>query len=156
MSRPTNTLVIGYGNTLRGDDAVGVLFAEQMSRENQAVRVVTAHQLVPELAAELAGMNRVFFVDAAAELSKPRWRFIRSDSHESLSWCGGHLQSPKQVLLWARVLDILPPHAWWLQLPADSFELGQPLSDLASSGIETAYRQLRRVLACRRLSVPRK
>lgn len=155
MSNPANTLVIGYGNTLRGDDAAGVLLAERMSQEQPSIRVVTAHQLVPEIATELQETGRVFFIDAATGLSKPRWRFIHSGSNEDVSWCGGHLHSPKQVLLWARVLDISPPRTWWLQLPADSFGLGQPLSDLASTGIETAYRQLRRVLTCHCPSISR-
>jgi Ni,Fe-hydrogenase maturation factor len=47
-------LVIGYGNELRGDDAIGQWVA----------RAVAAHQLTPELAEDLAHTDYAVFVDA--------------------------------------------------------------------------------------------
>jgi hydrogenase maturation protease len=60
------TLVIGYGNTLRGDDGVGSLVAEQVATWSLPdVRSHSIHQLTPELAAEIAQAEQIFFIDAS-------------------------------------------------------------------------------------------
>jgi hydrogenase maturation protease len=60
-----NTLVIGYGNSLRGDDGVGPLVAEQVAEWNLPdVRSLSVHQLTPELASEMALAKTVIFIDA--------------------------------------------------------------------------------------------
>lgn len=62
---PDSTLVIGYGNTLRGDDGIGPAVAQEVDRLGvPGVRVIVAHQLTPELAADLADARLVVFVDA--------------------------------------------------------------------------------------------
>ena len=53
MKTPGMDLVIGYGNTLRGDDGVGVLVADALEGWNQAVRTLSVQQLTPELAADI-------------------------------------------------------------------------------------------------------
>jgi len=60
------TLIIGYGNTLRGDDAVGVLAVEMLEELGmpEDVELLTCQQLTPELAEELAFCDRVAFIDA--------------------------------------------------------------------------------------------
>ena len=60
-------LVIGYGNSLRGDDGVGVAAAEQLrdTLPNGLVRVLTCQQLTPELASEMSKVDRVIMIDAA-------------------------------------------------------------------------------------------
>jgi hydrogenase maturation protease len=61
-------LVIGYGNTLRGDDGIGPAVAEAVAALGlPGVRVIVAHQLTPELAADLAGARLAVFVDAAVK-----------------------------------------------------------------------------------------
>jgi hydrogenase maturation protease len=62
----SDVLVIGYGNTLRGDDGIGPAVAEAVAALGlPGVRVIVAHQLAPELAADLAGARVAVFVDAA-------------------------------------------------------------------------------------------
>ncbi len=64
------TLLIGFGNVLRGDDGVGVRVAERLAEEvpGDAVRVVAVHQLLPEHVELLAAARRVVFVDAAEDV----------------------------------------------------------------------------------------
>jgi Ni,Fe-hydrogenase maturation factor len=59
-------LVIGYGNTLRRDDGVGVRAAEMMAADARFtdVEVLTAYQLTPELSLDIATASLVVFVDA--------------------------------------------------------------------------------------------
>ena len=61
-----HTLVIACGNPLRGDDAVGPTAADIVSSwEAPGVKVLTVHQLVPELIDEMQQVQRVLFIDAA-------------------------------------------------------------------------------------------
>lgn len=63
-------LVIGYGNTLRGDDAVGQVVARALAGEAaiEGVEVIACHQLMPELAECIDAADLVVFIDAAADL----------------------------------------------------------------------------------------
>ena len=60
-------LVIGYGNTLRSDDGVGVWVADRIAALHLPnVDVKTCHQLFPELAADILPYDTVIMVDASA------------------------------------------------------------------------------------------
>ena len=60
-------LVIGYGNTLRSDDGVGVWVAGRIAALHLPdVDVKTCHQLFPELAADILQYDTVIMVDASA------------------------------------------------------------------------------------------
>ena len=62
------TLVIGYGNTLRSDDGVGVWVADHIAALHLPdVDVKTCHQLFPELAADILPYDTVIMVDASAD-----------------------------------------------------------------------------------------
>lgn len=65
-------LVIGYGNTLRRDDGVGVRSAELLATDPRLaddrrlgrLEVLTVHQLTPELALDVGAASLVVFIDA--------------------------------------------------------------------------------------------
>jgi len=65
-------LVVGYGNTLRGDDGVGPRVAELLAADPRLAGavVLARHQLTPELAADIAEAALVVFIDAS-ENGKP-------------------------------------------------------------------------------------
>jgi len=58
-------LLIGYGNTLRGDDALGPMAIERLRTLLTGAEFVSCHQLGPELAERLAESDLALFVDAA-------------------------------------------------------------------------------------------
>ena len=66
-------LVVGYGNTLRGDDGVGQHVAEELwgqrhcAPELAGADVTWAHQLTPEMAVDLSRPRFAVFVDAASD-----------------------------------------------------------------------------------------
>ena len=62
-----DTLVIGYGNALRGDDGAGYIAAELLREriQNPAVEVFSLHQLAPELMEPISRARQVIFLDAA-------------------------------------------------------------------------------------------
>jgi hydrogenase maturation protease len=58
--------VIGFGNTLRRDDGVGVVAAELMAADPRLadVEVQARYQLLPEMALDIGECSLVIFVDA--------------------------------------------------------------------------------------------
>jgi hydrogenase maturation protease len=60
-------LVVGYGNALRGDDAVGSTVAGLLAAGGHlpGARIEARHQLTPELAEDIAAARLVVLVDAA-------------------------------------------------------------------------------------------
>ena len=69
-----HTLIIGYGNPLRGDDSVGPRAAELLVEEDGVtspllpddVQVLVCHQLTIELAPQIAEADRLILIDAIA------------------------------------------------------------------------------------------
>ena len=62
-------LIIGYGNVLRADDAVGCCAAEQLQqhyRDDPDVEVIASHQLTPEMALDISRSEFVVFLDASS------------------------------------------------------------------------------------------
>jgi hydrogenase maturation protease len=61
-------LVVGYGNSLRGDDGAGWHAAGRLAADPRlaGARVLARHQLVPELVVDVAEASLVVLVDATA------------------------------------------------------------------------------------------
>ncbi|MBL8166287.1 MAG: hydrogenase maturation protease [Anaerolineae bacterium] len=57
-------LVIGYGNTLRGDDGVGYYAAMALTERLPDLTVLACHQLNIELAEAVSRAEQVLFIDA--------------------------------------------------------------------------------------------
>jgi hydrogenase maturation protease len=60
-------LVVGYGNALRSDDAVGLHAAGLLARDPRLARaqVLARHQLTPELALDISRASLVVLIDAS-------------------------------------------------------------------------------------------
>ncbi len=65
----THTLIIGYGNPLRGDDGLGWVAADMLTplTDPAHVEIMTCHQLTPDLAETISRAAQVIFIDAAVE-----------------------------------------------------------------------------------------
>jgi hydrogenase maturation protease len=62
------TLILAYGNPLRGDDGAGWEAAALLERQlGEEVEILTRHQLTPELAEVISRAKGVIFIDAACE-----------------------------------------------------------------------------------------
>ena len=70
MTAPT--LVFGWGNASRGDDALGPLFIERLrALALPGVECLDDYQLQPEHALDLIGRERVLFIDAGLACAAP-------------------------------------------------------------------------------------
>lgn len=61
------TLVIGYGNTLMGDDGFGIRVVEELQKRvtKKNIEFILTYQLTPELSIEIKEVDRVIFIDAS-------------------------------------------------------------------------------------------
>jgi len=146
---PSAILVVGYGNELRGDDAVGPGVADSVRTwALPGVQVLKLHQLTPELSEAVASAEVVFFVDAAfaAENAKVQVRSIGpSTETEAIA----HASHPSALLALAQALFGRSPPAWLLTIPAENFVLGAPLSATAEQGRVVALDRLRELIGAR-------
>lgn len=131
------TLIFGWGNPSRGDDALGPLFLERIEAMNLPdVECLTDFQLQIEHALDLKGRRRVLFVDASIDTATITATRIEANRDTTFS---SHAMSPQSVM--QTYLDIEnspPPPCWLLAIGARSFELGDPLTPDATANLEAA------------------
>ncbi len=137
------TLVFGWGNPSRGDDALGPLFVEHFEKlaalhpEWGAVECLTDFQLQVEHALDLQGRRRVLFVDASLDAPAP-CSLIRIEAARDASFTT-HAMSPQAVLkVYAEIDDGEPPPCWLLAIRGERFELGEGLSEAARQSLQAA------------------
>jgi hydrogenase maturation protease len=126
------TLIIGYGNTLRGDDGVGRYLADQIAVLHWPhCQVLSVHQLTPELAAAIALADQVIFIDAQA-VDPESSSGLSIETLQPLENQGefGHRGSPTELLMLAKLLYDKAVNAWWVLIPAVNFDYGETLSSL--------------------------
>jgi hydrogenase maturation protease len=141
-----SALIIGYGNPLRGDDAVGQQVAAAAERRGlPGALALAVHQLTPELAEPVAHARLAIFVDA---YPAPRGGSVRVRRLEPAGGPAalGHTGDPRFVLALARALYGACPPAWLVTVPATGFDFGAGLSPTARDGARTALREIARLV----------
>jgi hydrogenase maturation protease len=150
------TLIIGYGNLLRGDDGVGPQVAEQLASQlatehGSDVEVMIVQQLAPELAANIAQAEVVWFVDAcldptvnhgfhprhsASEVNPaPLPRIVPLFPTTTNTTQLDHAWSPGLLLHLSQILYDADPVAYQVLIPAVQFDYGAPLSPITQTGL---------------------
>jgi hydrogenase maturation protease len=131
-----SALVIGYGNDLRGDDAVGRRVAEAVEALGlPGVEVLSLHQLTPELAADLDGREVVVFVDADVRAGDVAVQQLETDGRQVRAT---HNVDPRGLLALADLLGAPPAVALSVSVPASDLELGESLSAPARAALPAA------------------
>lgn len=141
MTAPT--LIFGWGNPSRGDDALGPLFIEYFSAlaarhpEWGEVECLTDFQLQVEHALDLQGRQRVLFVDASLDTPAP-CSLQRIEAARDASFTT-HAMSPQAVLkVFVDIDDGEPPPCWVLAIRGERFELGENLSEVARHSMQAS------------------
>jgi Ni,Fe-hydrogenase maturation factor len=159
-----STLVIGCGNDLRGDDALGPLAATAVAAWDMlGVQALAVHQLMPELAEALAEADLAIFVDARVptlarkreQLSPhlPAWErgmggegekivSVQPIEPAAVDSALGHTGDPRALLALTKALYGRCPLAWSITVPARSFAFGAGLSPAAERGLAAALQQI--------------
>ena len=129
----TETLYIGYGNSLRGDDGVGLFVAQRL-------RGLAVHQLTPDLAEPISKAAKVIFIDADVTLAPGEVRRAPVvDAQSSL----GHHCTPGELLSIARLLYGAAPPAELISIGIESAELRESLSAPVLAAAEALVATLR-------------
>lgn len=140
----TAALIVGYGNPLRRDDGIGPRVAERFA-DHPGVRVVTTHQLVPELAEAVAAAERVVFVDATAGGGDAVSASILTPTDRPAAV--GHAGDPGWLLGLAAAVYGRRPAAWLVGVPGRDFGFGDGLSPEAERLVEAAAGVIEGLLA---------
>jgi len=129
------TLLIGIGNDLRGDDGAGPAVAAAVARRLPHVETREVHQLVPELADEVAQADVVVFVDASTAVDCVTVRDVAPQPGAGHS----HVATPATILALCRdAYGKAPAAAWQIEVPASCFDLGAGLSAETRRGVDEA------------------
>jgi len=144
--RPLSTaLIIGYGNPLRSDDGVGWqagrLLAPALA--GQDARVITCHQLTPELAEPLSQCRRAVFIDADANGRPGEIHRRRGRPQPPVASSFTHTCSPAGLLASARQLYGRCPQAIVITVSAQSFDYGEALSPVVAAALPKVVEQVR-------------
>lgn len=139
----SSTLIVGYGNKLRGDDAVGYLAAERLRENNlhPEIEILPVHQLTPELVDPISRAARVFFIDAAAGPTPGQIteRPVRADPAGKPFT---HMATPEALLAGAAALYGAEPPATLLTVTAASFEVEEKLSPPVREALDSIVEYL--------------
>lgn len=146
----TEVLVIGYGNTLRGDDGVGPRVAETIGKLClPGVRTLICALLTPELADPISRAESVIFVDAAVDAPKEvQWRKLEPKETSQLL---AHAADPRTMLALSRDVFGRVPEAWWLTIPAEDLGFQEEFSPGVQRGFVEAVNTIHAY--CRSLQV---
>jgi hydrogenase maturation protease len=132
------TLVFGWGNPSRGDDALGPLFVERIeAMKLPGVECLTDFQLQVEHALDLFGRRKILFVDASREAEAP-FTVSRIAAARDASFTT-HAMTPQAVLdVYRELHDEEAPPCWLLAIRGERFELGEALGEEARLNLEAA------------------
>lgn len=128
----SKVLILGYGNCLRGDDGIGWLAAEklQVSLIHPDLQVCTAHQLYPEMVAQLHDIDYVIFIDASVEGIPGQISCSHLSDQPVSGSTLGHTFAPQQLLACAAALYGRAPAAHLYTVTGVSFAYEMQLSSL--------------------------
>jgi hydrogenase maturation protease len=142
------SLVIGYGNELRGDDGAGFIVAERLAADpppsRRPIDYLSRRQLTPELALDVSRADRLVLVDATIDLPAGQ-----VDAHR-LAAAGpagaaapsSHHMSPQVLLALAEELYGATPEAWLVTIGAANLEVAGDISTQVRAALEPATRKV--------------
>lgn len=136
-------LAIGLGSTLRRDDGVGARAAEALAAEGLPARALL--QPLPELALELAALDRVIFLDADLGAA-PGALQVRAVAPRDGSGAS-HGLDPAAVLALCHALSGRAPEAWVISVGVADVGLGETLSEAVAGALPGLVARARALLA---------
>jgi hydrogenase maturation protease len=136
-------LVIGYGNDLRNDDAVGQRVAERVADWHLPhVHTITTHQLTPEMAERLSTISLGIFVDVYPATEDGSDVRVQEIDDTNVIGSMSHMSNPRSLLALTRALYGYAPPGFWVMVPGREFEVKIALSPVAERGVEVALQEI--------------
>jgi hydrogenase maturation protease len=142
-------LLIGYGNELRRDDGLGPAVVRAFAGR-PGLRVIEAHQLLPEHIEAAAAVEMVILVDAAVDIAPGE---VRSQQIASTDGAGPlfdlHELDPVGLITAASALYVRAPEAWLVTVGVADVEFGEGLSPEVEAAVPEAVAVVERLIAQR-------
>lgn len=160
---PKEVVVIGVGQSLRGDDALGLevvrFWQTKYPDTSASVRIVISEQLDFELLASLNSKNQVILVDALSttehEGTLLRIALDELDSVSLMNLSSHGWGIVETLRLWERLFpDRFPKKLILIGITSHEFALGRPISDSGLVAIEPAANKLEEEVNLLLKSVP--
>jgi len=130
-------VVIGVGNTMRADDAAGVLVARRL-RSCPGVEICEQSGEATALLEALRGRAAALIVDAAAGTRPGRLHRLDAAAQplpQGLFGCSTHGFGVAEGIELARALGALPPVCVVYALEGGCFDTGAPMSDAVARAL---------------------
>ena len=142
---PAPVLIFTYGNPSRGDDSLGPAMFDLLEKhkretgELDGVDLLTDFQLQIEHAIDLENRQHVLFIDAGVSCTAPfELQALKAERDDSFTT---HAMSPAAVLaVYQQINQCKAPPASLLTIRAYEFGLGVPMSELARTNLQEAFR----------------
>jgi hydrogenase maturation protease len=147
------TLIIGYGNPLRGDDGIGWAAAELLSESlgDSQTRVFARHQLTLDLAAEAAQVDRLILIDStrtgnAGDIKVQRLEPGPVASPSSFS----HHLTPAALVAVASSLYSSTPETFLVSVGGKSFDHSSELSPCLVAALPRLFSCVQQIMTSAR------
>ncbi len=143
-------LVLGVGNTLLGDDGLGIHLLEQLCRSiddsDGAVEFLEGGTRGLALLGSIAGRSALVLLDAVSLGSVPGTVYLRRDADVLAMHCGSttaHEGNAGELLTAARLLGDLPKHVFLVGIEPARLGSGIGLSEPVRKAIPAALEAAR-------------
>lgn len=145
------TLIIAFGNPLRGDDGLGPALAQRLRSRltDPSIEILIVHQPLPELAELIAQAEQLLLIDAAVHLPPGQIQLCElpnttiDPSNFPLTT---HHIAPLTLVQLAQVLFGHRPRTWILALGAADFSYRSSPSPAAAQALDQAQTAVERLL----------
>ena len=139
--------IIGLGNGMRGDDAVGLLAARRLRQEvDDKVEVIEAEMAGVDLIELMKGAHSVMLIDAARSGQAPgtihRLDASASPIGSQMFPRSSHALGPVDAIELARAMGVLPATVIVYGVEVGNTEVGQPLSPPAATALDQVVDQI--------------
>lgn len=130
MDRDRKALIVGYGNRLRSDDALGWHVIERLGTDPRVAgaELLWRHQLTPELCVDMAEASLVVLVDAAGDLAPAQIEVREIEAAPTAAALMTHHIDPGNLAAMARELQGRVPPVYLVSVGAMSLAEGDGLS----------------------------
>ncbi len=114
--------IIGYGNSLRGEDAFGLDVIKELQKVPlKETKLIAAHQLTPEMVLELQEADEIIFIDSCHDEKNPYALACSLNEQSTLNL--SHHVSPKTVIYMLKNLYAKNPDFYIYSMMSDSFDV---------------------------------
>jgi len=114
-------VIIGYGNSLRGEDAFGLDVIKELQKLSlKDTKLISAHQLTPEMTLELQEADEIIFIDTCHD-EKNNYSLACSLAQQNNLNLSHHI-SPKTIIQMLNTLYGNHPDFYIYSMMSSSFD----------------------------------